>query len=123
MSTVLAGSQEAVALPAGALLTVTAGTGGTAVCQEHAASPPISLGSRVTRTFGPFPWDRVIGISAQTAAATYSVSSGAATGLTATYDFAANANNVDPGSGWPTNYDRLVLTAAGRRRLGECDRT
>lgn len=114
MSTVSNGSQASVSLPAGIILTVTAGTGGTVVVQEGIGnSPQINLGSAVTRTFGPFAWDRVIGITALTIDATYSISTGVKSGLRAAYDFAADANNVDPGSGWPTNYDRLVLTAVG----------
>lgn len=120
MSTVDPGSQEGVALPMGSLLTVTAGAGGSAICLENAGNTPqITLASGQTRTFGPFPWDRVIGISALTVGATYSVSAAASAGLDVTHDLASSANDLDPGSGWPANYDRLVLTASG----GSCNLT
>ncbi len=114
MSTVSNGSQKAVAVSAGVILTVTAGSAGSAACEESVGhSPRINVAAGVTRTLGPFGWDRVIGIAALGDDVTYSLSASAQAGLRAVYDFAADANNVDPGSGWPTNYDALVLTAVG----------
>ena len=113
MSTVNQGTQAAVAVSAGIILTVTAGAGGACACEEGVGrSPRINIAAGVTRTFGPFPLDRTIGIAAIGDDVIYSLSTGAESGLRVVYDFpAASENNVDPGSGWPTNYDRLVLTA------------
>jgi hypothetical protein len=114
-TTVSQGSQKAVAVSAGLILSVTAGAGGACACEEGVGrSPRINVAAGLTRTFGPFPWDRVLNVYAIGDDATFVLSTGAQSGERATYDFpAASENNVDPGGGWPTNFDRLVLTAVG----------